>query len=62
MTGTCDECGDAHMESGTAGGVPTPPLLPARVPALPSGDRHALRWVPTDRETLVRVRAALRQL
>jgi hypothetical protein len=62
MTSACDECDDGHTEFVTGGDVPTLPLLPTRVPAPAPGDGHAPRWVPTNRETLIRVRAALRRL
>ena len=62
MTNTRDERGDPNVECVPAGDSPGSPLPPPRVPAPPPAGGRPLRWVPADRETLGRVRAALRRL
>lgn len=62
MTNTRDERGDPNVECVPAGDPPGSPLPPPRVPAPPPAGGRPLRWRPADRETLARVRAALRRL
>ena len=62
MTNARDERGDPNVECVPAGDPSGSPLPPPRVPAPPPAGGCPLRWVPADRETLARVRTALRRL
>lgn len=56
-----DGNGDTDAKPTASDALAVPALPAPRVPALPIGGR-VLNWLPVDRGTLARVRAALRRI